>query len=98
MKRIILSADSCLSVYSVPDFVADDLRSYIDDFYRWIYDGQGKEKYFNGKGWVYNETAFIDYLNDRLTGPRSSLVERLSDVYQTEDVPAEYAGLPDYNF
>lgn len=98
MKQIILSADGCRSIYRVPDAVADDLKSYIDEFLEWMYDGPGKEKYFDGHGFRYDETAFIDYLNSRRLGPKSELTEKLDGVFQIEDVPERYRGLPNFNF
>lgn len=46
MKRVLLSADSEISVFAVPDKVADDLERYCMDFcHNWLHKSPEAEKY-----------------------------------------------------
>ncbi len=68
MKKVLLSADGEISVFSVPDKVADHLDRYCRDFCDgWLRKSPDARKYYRKEnGWsglVYNEMVFIDYLN-----------------------------------
>ena len=46
MKRILLSADSEISVFTVPDKVADNLEQYCLEFCsNWLHKNPDAEKY-----------------------------------------------------
>jgi len=99
MKHIILSADGDSTVYSVPDPVAEDLRKYLDIFFDWLYDGPGKDRYFDGWGFRFDERAFIEYLNTELFPDEvSAEVENIGFINFESQVPPEYRGLPSFNF
>lgn len=103
MKRILLSADSEISVFTVPDRVADNLEQYCLEFCsNWLHKSPDAEKYRvktgDTIGVCYNEKDFIDYLNQYICDEQSSLVTSLAEVYSGDKLPAEYAGLPYFNF
>lgn len=103
MKRILLSADSEISVFTVPDRVADNLEHYCLEFCsNWLHKSPDAEKYRvktgDTIGVCYNEKDFIDYLNQYICEEQSSLVTSLTEVYAGDILPAEYAGLPYFNF
>lgn len=103
MKNVLLSADSEISVFSVPDTVADNLEQYCMEFCcNWLHQSPDAEKYRRKMGGVivacYNEKDFIAYLNQYICGETSVLVTTLTDVHEEKQVPQEYAGLPYFNF
>ena len=103
MKQVLLSADGEISVFSVPDEVADHLDRYCRDFCDgWLRKSPDARKYYRKEnGWsglVYDETDFIDYLNQYVFREKSSLIQTLHGVYGEKDLPAEYADLPYFNF
>lgn len=103
MKRILLSADSEISVFSVPDKVADNLEQYCMEFCcNWLYKSTDAEKYRVKMGDVigvcYSEKDFINYLNQYICDEQSSLITRLTEVYVGDELPEEYVGLPYFNF
>lgn len=103
MKRILLSADSEISVFTVPDRVADNLEQYYLEFCsNWLHKSPDAEKYRvktgDTIGVCYNEKDFIDYLNQYIRDEQSSLVTSLTEVYPGDKLPEEYAGLPYFNF
>lgn len=103
MKNVLLSADSEISVFSVPDKVADDLEKYCMDFCRdWLHESPDAAKYrvqMGGTvGVCYSEKDFIDYLNQYICDEQSILITTLTGVYGEEDLPEEYIGLPYFNF
>ena len=63
MKNILLSADSYIYVYSVPDIVADNLNKYCAEFNKWLRESPHAKEYRKGKGVSYTEVDFIKYLN-----------------------------------
>ena len=68
MKRVLLSADSEISVYSVANEVADNLEKYCSEFRcHWLYESPDAGKYRTKIGDTvvvcYSEKDFIDYLN-----------------------------------
>ena len=103
MKRILLSADSEISVFIVPDEVADNLEQYCSEFCcHWLHESPDAEKYREKMGNMivicYSEKDFIDYLNQYICDENSTLVTTLSGVYNQKQLPDEYAGLPYFNF
>lgn len=104
MKNILLSADGEISVYSVPDEIANNLRTHCIRFCtEWLYESPDASKYYcsdpSGETCLcYDESDFIDYLNNFVCDTPSVLVERLTDVYEYGEVPKKYRGLPHFNF
>ena len=93
MKSVLLSADGPLSVYSVPDIVADNLEEYCLEFCnKWIWTSPHAEKYKTGMGVCFDERAFIEYLNECIfTDAPSQLVETLDNVpVGSDDIPEKY--------
>ena len=103
MKQILLSADGPISVYRVPDAVADDLEAYCLEFScHWLHESPDAAKYRVKRGSAvvvcYTEKDFIEYLNRYLCAEPSSLVTTLSNVSCGDELPMEYTGLPYFNF
>ncbi len=103
MKNVLLSHDGPISVYSVPDEVADHLRQYCDEFDdHWLRTSPHAAKYRvnlgDTVGFCFNEKDFIDYLNQHVCQEPSVLVETLSGIYMWEEVPEKYRDLPRFNF
>ena len=103
MKRVLLSADSEIGVFSVPDEVADNLERYCLEFCcHWLHESPDAEKYCVKMGSLvgvcYNEKDFIDYLNQYICDEQSVLITTLAGVYVGDDLPEEYMGLPYFNF
>lgn len=103
MKNVLLSADSAISVYSVPDEIADHLAEYCLEFCcNWLHKSPDASKYRVKMGSVigvcYTEKDFIDYLNQYICDTKPTLVTTLAGVYDADSLPEEYAGLPYFNF
>lgn len=103
MKNVLLSADSEISVFSVPDKVADSLEKYCLEFCcHWLHESPDSAKYRmkmgNTIGVCYTERDFIDYLNQYICEESSVLIETLANVYDEKNLPEKYVGLPYYNF
>lgn len=103
MKNVLLSADNEVSVFSVPDKVADNLEKYCLDFCcDWLHESPDASKYHVQMGDIigvcYSEKDFIDYLNQYICDEQSIWITTLTDVYSEEELPKEYAGLPYFNF
>lgn len=103
MKNVLLSADSEISVYTVPDEVADNLAKYCLEFCGdWLHNSPEAARYRvkigNTTGVCYTEKDFIDYLNNYVCSERSTLIKTLDGVYDCDELPEEYAGLPYFNF
>lgn len=103
MKNVLLSADGEISVFAVPDPVADDLEKYCLEFCcNWLHKSPDAEKYRTKMGGMvvvrYSEQDFIDYLNRYVCDEPSVLVTRLTGVYGEDKLPEEYIGLPYFNF
>jgi len=103
MKRVLLSADSEISVFMVPDKVADNLEQYCLEFScNWLHKSPDAEKYRVKTGGVtgvcFNEKDFIDYLNQYVCEEQSALIATLTDVYVGTELPEKYFGLPYFNF
>ena len=68
MKYVLLSADGEISVFSVPDKVANNLQKYCLEFCcNWLYQSPEAAKFRvqmgDTVGVCYDEKDFIDYLN-----------------------------------
>lgn len=103
MKNILLSADSAIRVFSVPDDVADNLEAYCQELCcHWLHESPHAAKYrvlMGGMSIVcYSEMDFIEYLNRFICAETSVLVTTLAGVCGEADLPEEYAGLPYFNF
>lgn len=103
MKRVLLSADSEISVFSVPDDVADHLEEYCLEFCcNWLFKSPAAAKYrvqMGGTvGVCYSEKDFIEYLNQSICSEKSVLVTSLTGVYSEDELPEEYVGLSYFNF
>ena len=103
MKNVLLSADCEISVFSVPDEVADNLEEYCSEFCcHWLHESPDATKYRVKMGSMigvcYGEKDFIEYLNQYVCSEQSALVETLTGVYDETNVPEKYIGLPYFNF
>ena len=103
MKKVLLSADREISVCSVSDQVADHLEKYCLEFCcDWLYQSPDASKYRvqmgDTVGVCYDEKDFIDYLNQYICEEQSTLIATLTNVYDEENLPEEYIGLPYFNF
>lgn len=101
MKKVILSHDSELEIYMVPDEVADDLDKYCWDFAaNWIWHGPESNKFLKDfgeglRGAIFGAPDFIDYLNNwAFPSQQSKLIKKLGCY----EVPEEYRDYPHYNF
>lgn len=103
MKNVLLSADSEISVFAVPDEVANNLEKYCLEFCcDWLHKSPDAAKYRIKMGSVigvcYNEKDFIAYLNQYVFAEQSVLITTLTNVYEEDNLPIEYIGLPYFNF
>ena len=103
MKQVLLSADGAISVYRVPDAVAENLEKYCLEFScRWLHESPDAARYRVKRGSAvvvcYTEKDFIEYLNRYICAELSSLVTTLPNVYSKKELPKEYSGLPYFNF
>ena len=100
MKYVLLSADSVLSVYSVPEIVAENLSEYCWEFAgKWLWKSPHAKKYHIGMGVCYTEQDFIEYLNTWVYPDKPSLlIETLEDVYDMTSVPQKYKHCEWFNF
>lgn len=99
MKNIILSADSESTVYSVPDDIADNLRKYCNDFYKWLKNSDDAENYRKNGILCFDETDFVAWLNKYVFPNQPSLiVENIGWIQLDSDTPEKYRGCPEYNF
>jgi len=103
MKRVLLSADSEIGVFTVPDKVAEHLeQSCLEFCCNWLHKSPDAAKYRVKMGGVtgvcYSEKDFIDYLNPYICDEQSTLLTSLTGVYDRDELPEEYAGLPYFNF
>lgn len=99
MKQVLLSADGLLSVYSVPDIVADNLVGYCNEFDEWLRTNPHAKEYRTDIGVCYTEQDFIKYLNTWIfPDSPSQLIEVLDGVWVDSDVPDEYKKCEWFNF
>ena len=103
MKNVLLSADGQISVYSVPDAVADRLQEHGMEFCcNWLRHSPDAAKYRIDRGsyvgLCYTERDFIEYLNRYICEEPAVLVRTFPGIFDADDLPEEYAGLPYFNF
>ena len=102
MKMILLSAGDDLSVYSVPNDVADNLAEYCVQFGKWVAHSPDAERFRIKRGDFvdldYTEQDFIDYLNNCVCGTRSVFLTVIDNVQVREDAPKRFLKLPCYYF
>ena len=104
MKPIALSSDGPITIYMVPDKVADNLQQYCLEFCNdWLNNDPAAAKYrvqFKDSYCLcYGEDTFIDYLNTFLFPNQLSYEEeRLKDVWPGEELPEKYHDIPRFNF
>ena len=93
LKHVILSADSELKVYLVPDFVAEAFNRLCTDFHR-----NWQVLQVHPRHW-FNEEDFIEYLNEKVCREeKCSFVAALGWDYERKKWPEEYRECPHYNF
>ena len=102
MKEVILSADNKAKIYLVTNKVANNLLDYCHDFAaNWIWkdpNGQKLLQCIEGmKVAVYNESHFINYLNEWIFPEEPSIFVKELDYYDYE-LPEEYKNYPQFNF
>ncbi len=100
MKEVILSADGDSFVYLVPDAVAENLSSYCIEFCdRWMKTSPDAKKYNMGGVYCFDESDFIDYLNQYVfPNEKSVLVKNLGYTDLGENLPLAYKNHPHFNF
>ena len=100
MKNVLLSHDDKISVYSVPDVVAEKLNEYCSEFAdKWLWTSPHAEKYKTNIGVCYGAQDFIDYLNEWvLPDTPSILIETLDNVWNVSDAPEIYRKCKWFNF
>ena len=104
MKPVILSADGPLTVYMVPDEVADNLLDYCKEFCnKWLPNSPDAAKYrlpsSDGRFVLcYSDADFIEYLNTYIFPDQPS--RRLPGlvVRWIEELPRKCRDLPHFNF
>lgn len=100
---MLLSADGDISVFAVPDEVADHLEKYCMEFCcDWLPKSPDAEKYrvqLDGMvGMCYNEKDFIEYLNGYIFDQKSALIATFTGIYSKNELPEEYIQLPYFAF
>lgn len=101
MKNVILSADGDRMVYSVPDEVSINLKSYCFNFEKWIKTTPEGQKYYIKKYGVFafDQSDFIEWLNKyKFPKEPSFFVENLGNIYSTKDLPEHYRKCKRFNF
>ena len=104
MKPIRLSADGPITVYIVPDVVADHLHEYCLEFCDdWLQNSPDAAKYrveMDGSfGLCYDESAFIEYLNDHVFPEQPSYPAKgINPVQSNSELPKAYRSVPYFNF
>lgn len=103
MKKILLSHDSKMKMYLVPDDAANHLRQYCMYFgFEWLMNDPNAKKLtytFPGGevGYIFGAQDFIDYLNEFVFPNEKSIFLKQMDFYDYE-IPEEYKDLPYFNF
>lgn len=104
MKPVRLSADGPITVYMVPDIVADHLHEYCMEFWSdWLQNSPDASKYYieidGSFGLCYDESAFIEYLNDYVFPEQPSYpVKGIEPARNNSELPKEYQSVPRFNF
>lgn len=95
MKYILLSTDGPISLYEVPDHIANSLTEYCIEFCSWVQDGPKAKKFRKG---YFPEEDFIKFLNT-VVNPRYPHKSRWLKMFgDWNEVPKEYKDLPYFNF
>ncbi|HEX9061775.1 MAG TPA: hypothetical protein VF941_16475 [Clostridia bacterium] len=100
MKKIVLSADNYPCIYIVPDFIAGNMKEYIDQFFDWLYNENNDHGYWvktsagELRGVCYTEEAYIKWLNEFVVGDseKAILVEKKKVLTEVENL------YPRFNF
>ena len=99
MRYILLSADSPVKVYQVPNIVAENLNKYCVEFETWLRTSPDAEKYRTVYGTSFTETDFIEYLNTYIFPSEPSFfIEDLGWITKKKHLPEGYRKCPSYNF
>ena len=100
MKEVILSADGDSIVYLVPDTVAENLSEYCIEFCdNWLQSSPNAEKYRQNGCVCYDESDFIDYLNQYIfPDEKSVFVKNLGFRDWGNKLPRKYRNHPNFNF
>ena len=79
MKQILLSADGPVYLCLVPDIVEKNLRSYIEEFYDYVYEFKRvKIDEYHYQILVDEIIGFIDWLNEKFE-EKSSVISILNN-------------------
>ncbi len=97
MKQIFLSTDGPVSLYEVPDKIAENLCKYCNDFLYWVNHAPETE-HFRKEGY-YSEDEFINYLNTVVEHDcfyKSRFIKTIEN--SRIKIPEQYKDLPYFNF
>lgn len=103
MKKVLLSHDYEMTMYLVPEAVADNLEKYCMYFCgEWIWKNPNGEKLLitmedGEKCAMYGAQEFIDYLNDYAFPDQKSVLAAEMD-FNCDGIPEEYKDIPWFNF
>lgn len=104
MKPVRLCHDGPITVYMVPDAVADHLREYCLEFADdWLRNSPEAAAYFVEKegsfGICYDESTFIQYLNKYVFPEQPSYPARgVEPAWENSALPKEYRSVPYFQF
>ena len=100
MKKVILRTSNVSAVYLVPDPVAENLEQYCVEFCdSWRWKSPDAAKYRGRDGLRYDESDFIDYLNQYVfTDENSRFIQDISEINFRKKLPKEYEDLPCFLF
>ena len=97
MKNVILSADSDIKLYAVPDAVASNLRSFCLEFDHWLHHAPAAKRYRMHGGVCFDEDDFILWLNTVRCPEEPSSFIKVIGCYGSK-IPVEYKDIPRFNF
>lgn len=100
MKKVILGSSNTSGIYLVPDSVADNLGQYCVEFRdSWLWKSPDAGRYRSRDGLRYDESDFIDYLNQYVfTDENSRFIQDISEINFRKKLPKEYEKLPCFLF
>jgi len=99
MKPVRLCHDGPITVYMVPDSVANNLRTFCLDFVEWLQDSPDAAKYLSGRGLSYGAEDFIEYLNTYIFPEQPSYIASGTEpALDNSDLSKEYRSVPYFNF
>ena len=100
MKKVILGTEQVWAVYEVPDPVAENLEQYCLDFCEnWLYSSPDAAGYRTRGGLCYDQSDFIDYLNQFIFPEKpSQWVKEIQEGNFRKNLPKEYPKLPRFIF